>query len=222
MGGRVILDLFCGAGSAAKGYADAGFNIIGVDKEPQKRYPFKFIKEEVFFFMQNCFLSHEFDAIHASPPCQKYSKATKEKYKNNHPDYIPELRKILNNTGLSYMIENVPQAPLIPEKTIVLCGTMFDLGVFRHRKFETNFNLMAPSHKKHNGKIGDGKYFSVAGGAGRWKSWGKVHRKISKGTADEWRQAMGIDWMTRKELTQAIPLAYTEFIGKQLKEVLDQ
>jgi hypothetical protein len=97
---------------------------------------------------------------------------------------------------------------------------MVDLGVFRHRYFETSFEVIPPLHHKHEGKIGDGKYFSVAGGAGRWKSWGTVYRNVSKGTSAQWREAMGIDWMIRKDIKEAIPVAYTYFIGKIALEVV--
>jgi DNA (cytosine-5)-methyltransferase 1 len=96
------------------------------------------------------------------------------------------------------------------------CGTMFRLGVFRHRLFESNVFMMSPGRCIHDGKIGDGQYFSVAGGAGRWKSWGQVKRDVSKGTADQWRHAMGIDWMTRNEIREAIPPAYPESIHASL------
>jgi DNA (cytosine-5)-methyltransferase 1 len=220
----LLLDLFCGAGGCAKGYADAGFSIIGVDKEPQKRYPYTFIQMDVFEYMQTFESAHavlKFSVIHASPPCQRYSVATKKKNRNEYPDFIPSVRNLLQKTGLPYVIENVSGAPLLSEKTVTLCGVMFNLGVFRHRLFETNFSLSSPSHIKHPGRIGDGKYFSVAGGTGRWKSWGSVHRNISKGTITECKRAMGIDWMIRKELVQAIPPAYTEYIGRQLLNAIN-
>ncbi len=117
-------------------------------------------------------------------------------------------------TGKPWVIENVIGAPL--QNPVTLCGLMFDLKVLRHRLFETSFFMLRMPHPSHkNKRIGEG-YFSVAGGTGRWKTWGKVFRNVSKGTAAQWADAMGIDWMTRKEITQAIPPAYTEWIGRQL------
>jgi hypothetical protein len=115
-------------------------------------------------------------------------------------------------------IENVPQSPLYP--TVALCGIMFGLHVFRHRHFELSHLIFSPDHPTHKGKkIGEG-YYSVAGSTGRWKLWGKIEKGITKGTIKECGAAMGVDWMTRKELCQAIPPAYTEWIGRQLMEYL--
>ena len=212
-----LLDLFCGAGGAAMGYHRAGFEVVGVDIKPQPHYPFEFHQADALTYPLE-----GFDAYHASPPCQKYSLASVI-HRNNgieYPDLIPATRFRFCFTGKPFVIENVPPAGKFMINPITLCGTMFDLGVLRHRKFEVTFKLEIPEHQKHTGKIGDGKYFSVAGGAGRWKSWGTAYRNISKGTAKEWREAMGIDWMTREDLTQAIPPAYTEYIGLQLIKYL--
>ena len=131
------------------------------------------------------------------------------------------MREILQGQAAHYVIENVPGAPMAPG-AVTLCGLMFGLKVFRHRHFEASFCCLVPPHKPHGKlRVGDG-VFSVAGSSGRWKSWGVVKRNVSKGTAAEWRDAMGIDWMTRKELTQAIPPTYTEFIGRQLMAFLKQ
>ncbi len=209
----IMLDLFCGAGGCSRGYANAGFKIVGVDKEPQKRYPYEFIQADVFGFMQNYYLPGKFHIIHASPPCQRYSKATSKKYRDSYLDIIPKLRQVLEKTGLPYIIENVPGSPLLAGKTITLCGTMFNLGVFRHRLFETNFKIKQPKHEIHTGRIGDGHYFSVAGNSGGWTRWGKS-KIIHKGRIGECQRAMGVAWMTRRELVQAIPPAYTQFIGE--------
>lgn len=191
--------------------------ITGVDINPQKRYPFKFIQADAMTFSLE-----GYDLIWASPPCQAFTIANHHQRKNgtakDHPNLIPEIRNRLKSSGVWWVIENVPQAPL--ENPIKLCGTMFDLGVFRHRLFESNFLIMTPNHPKHNGRIGDGKYFSVAGNSGCWGGWGKIHRNISKGTIAEWRVAMGIDWMIRKEIKESIPPAYSKFIGNQLRNVL--
>ena len=209
-----LLDLFCGAGGAAMGYSRAGFDeIVGVDIKPQKNYPFMFVLGDALEYLREH--GGEFDFIHASPPCQAWSVASTVYRRNGkvYPQLIADNRKLLVETGKPYVIENVIGAPLL--NPIKLCGLMFGLKVFRHRLFEMPFFIFEPPHPTHKNKqIGKG-YFSVAGGAGRWKSWGTVHRNVSKGTAAEWRLAMGIDWMTRKELSQAIPPAYTECVGKQ-------
>lgn len=214
-----LLDLFCGAGGSAMGYHRAGFEVVGVDIAPQKHYPFEFHQADALEYLAAH--GHEFDAIHASPPCQGYSVASVI-HRNNgkvYPKLVEVVRHRLLMIGRPYVIENVPGAPL--EEPLMLCGLMFGLRVFRHRLFETSFFNLSPDHITHTGrKIGEG-YYSVAGGAGRWKTWGTVKRNVSKGTVAEWRQAMGIDWMTRSELTQAIPPAYTEYIGRNLIAYLE-
>ncbi|MEA3346944.1 MAG: DNA cytosine methyltransferase [Candidatus Auribacterota bacterium] len=208
-----LLDLFCGAGGCSMGYHRAGFDVVGVDINQQKNYPFEFHKADAMLFPLD-----GFDVIHASPPCQKFSVASNV-HRNRgkeYPDLLTPTRKRFRKHGIPFVVENVPNSPM--NCTIILCGLMFGLKVFRHRHFECSEMIMSPAHPTHGGKkIGEG-YFSVAGGAGRWKSWGTVKRDVSKGTVKEWRIAMGIDWMTRKELTQAIPPAYTEWIGRQLME----
>ena len=231
-----LLDLFCGAGGSAVGYARAGFAIYGIDNRPQPHYPFPFLQMDAMEVMERLLRGEgltfsngetlylaDFDAYHASPPCQAYTVAGIV-HRNNgkvYPELIEATRFRLLLTGKPFVIENVPPAAKLLINPITLCGVQFGLGVFRHRKFECNFELPELPHIKHDGKIGDGKYFSVAGGAGRWKSWGKVYRNVSKGTVAQWREAMGIDWMLRKEIKEAIPPAYTEYIGKfLLQEVM--
>lgn len=205
------LDLYCGAGGASMGLYRAGFDVTGVDLNPQPRYPFKFI--------QGSALEADvtgYDLIWASPPCQAFTLANhrdRTEGRSNHQNLIPETRSLLQQSGSPYIIENVCQAPL--ESPVMLCGVMFGLGVFRHRNFETSFPVCQPAHPKHLRRIGDARMFSVAGASGRWKSWGTVIRDVSKGTIAEWRVAMGIDWMTGKEITQAIPPAYSEFLARQ-------
>jgi hypothetical protein len=210
-----LLDLFCGAGGAAMGYHRAGFEVVGVDIKPQKRFPFEFHQADAMTYPLE-----GFDVIHASPPCQLFSIAS-ALHRNNgkvYPDCLTPTRERLKSWGGTWVMENVPQSPLDP--TIILCGIMFGLHVFRHRHFEMSHLMFQPPHPSHKGKkIGQG-YYSVAGGTGRWKSWGAIEPGIMKGTIKECSAAMGIDWMTRKELCQAIPPAYTEWIGKQLQEAL--
>ena len=211
-----LLDLFCCAGGAAKGYHDAGFDVTGVDIDEQSNYPFDFIRADALKLDSN-FLS-KFDAIHASPPCQAYSVTAKRTGRGaDWPMLIEPTREMLRKTGLPFVIENVVGAPL--KDPVVLCGTMFPgLRVIRHRLFESNFEIMPPRHMPH-------------------KDHPLCHtldkRKAHYGKTDEWvhyvqvngggnctvmaaRNAMGIDWMTKKEINEAIPPAYTKHVGEAL------
>jgi DNA (cytosine-5)-methyltransferase 1 len=208
-----LLDLFCCAGGAGAGYSRAGFDVVGVDVTPQPRYPLPFIQADVMELDAEFLKS--FDAIHASPPCQSYSDLAKRN-RNAHewPRLVEPVRKMLSQTGLPYIIENVEGAPLI--NPVVLCGTMFQgLRVIRHRLFETNFLVLSPPHgkhplvhpfdkrKNHYGRTSDMRDFVQVTGGGNC-------------TIAAARDAMGIDWMTKNELNEAIPPAYTQFIGDQL------
>ena len=196
----------------------AGFDVVGWDIKPQKNYPFEFrLGDALQADLKG------FDFVWASPPCQAYSVASKSHRDAGkvYPDLVAATRDKLEALDCPWIIENVVGAPLYGN-VITLCGVMFGLGVFRHRVFESNFLLSEPDHSAREGKIGDGKYFSIAGGAGRWKSWGTVKRNVSKGTAAQWSNAIGIDWMTRKELTQSIPPAYSEFLGRQIIRTLSR
>ncbi len=197
---KKLLDLFCKAGGGAMGYSLAGFEVIGVDIDPQPNYPFEFIQMDALKVDISDFNP---DVIHASPPCQKYSWAAKRWKDIVRADLVEPVRKMLVESGKPYIIENVPDAPLI--NPIVLCGRMFGLEVIRHRLFESNVHLSAPKHHPHKWSVRSGRYMTVAGHGGD----GRASYKL-------WCRAMGIDWMTKEELTQAIPPAYTEFIGKQL------
>ena len=133
-----LLDLFCGAGGAGMGYSRAGFEVVGVDIAPQKHYPFEFHQADALEYLAQH--GAEFDAIHASPPCQRYSAITHAKRtENNYPDLIPSTREALIKCDRPYVIENVPRAPLI--NPLILCGTMFDLHVIRHRLFEMSNSI---------------------------------------------------------------------------------
>ena len=204
----IALDLFCGAGGASKGIHDCGFEVVGVDNASGLSYPYEFFCEDAIDFM-DCGLD-AFDFIWASPPCQAYSWAGAQ-HRNRgveYPDLVAITRKYLVESGKPYIIENVVGAPLL--NPVTLCGTMFpgELKVFRHRLFESNVPLVVDrkcAHKGHKAKErrGDnGDFFTVVG--------------HNTGTHAEWADAMGIDWMTKKELTQAIPPAYSKYLVEQV------
>ena len=203
------------------GYHRAGFEVIGVDIDPQPNFPFEFIQSDALTLDPEWVAS--FDVIHASPPCQSYSDLAKRN-RNGHmwPRLIEPVRDMLNRSGRPYIIENVEGAPLI--EPVVLCGTMFPgLRVIRHRLFESNIDLGVPPHgehplvfthdkrKAHYGKLNqDTSFVQVTGG-------GNCTMKNA-------RDAMGgIDWMkTKTELNESIPPAYTEYLGRQMLEYLAQ
>lgn len=209
-----LLDLFCGAGGAAVGYHRAGFDVTGVDIKPQPRYPFAFIQGDALEYLAKH--GHEFDAIHASPPCQAYSAANNIHGRADHPDLIGVTREGLNAIGKPWIIENVERSPLLNPATV--CGLALGLGVKRHRLFESPLLLFGTGCGDHSED-----YVIVFGGGAR----GRAHVSgMAKGGGlviyrptiplARAKRAMGIDWMTRDELSQAIPPAYTEFLGKQL------
>ena len=212
-----LLDLFCCAGGAGAGYHRAGFEVVGVDLEPQPHYPFEFRQEDALEVLSDPSLRWYFDAIHASPPCQAFTVYGNNKahVKQDHPNLIPQTRRLLRATGLPYVIENVPRAPL--EDPIQLCGTSFPpLEVRRHRWFESNVPLTAPPCD--HGRLTERKYP------------GSTNRPNGRTVCNigEWRvphdqqmKAIDIDWMTVPELSQAIPPAYTEHIGRQLIAYLE-
>lgn len=221
-----LLDLFCGAGGAAAGYAKAGFEVTGVDIKPQPNYPFRFIQADALEVLRNLDFIQEYAVIHASPPCQAYSRARGlSKARNNgqygeHPDLIAKTRELLIQTGKPYVIENVPGSPLI--NPLKLFGSQFKyLYTQRERWFESNVPLKPPSIPPKKMKtpsagngIGEDGSISICGNGG-------VRGLNSKQIRLYWGFALGgIDWMTREELAEAIPPAYTEFIGKQLMEYL--
>jgi DNA (cytosine-5)-methyltransferase 1 len=209
-----LLDLFCGAGGAAMGYHRAGFDVIvGVDTKPQPHYPFEFVQADALEFCAAH--GREFDAVHASPPCHHYSTGTQHRKNRGivYPALIEPTQALLLEIGLPYIIENVPGAKNDLRKPVMLCGSMFGLGVMRHRLFETNWPLPVPAHACNGNDI-DRDALSVTrhGPPARW------YRNHPDKTFNikTWHAAMGIDWMTRSELTQAVPPAYTEYIGAQL------
>ncbi len=211
-----LLDLFCGAGGAAMGYHRAGFDVVGVDINPQPHYPFEFVQGDALQVAE--FLPQmaakdarwRFDAIHASPPCQAYSWSAR-RWDVERADLVPATRANVVAAGIPYVIENVPGAPLL--EPAILCGRMFGLALIRHRLFESSELLWPlPGHPRHVGLIGKGEAVTVAGHGGD-------NIKGNGGRRQKW-EAMGIDWMTDVELNQAIPPAYTEWIGAQLINAL--
>lgn len=192
------------------GYHRAGFEVVGVDIKKQKRFPFEFIQADALEMLENKAFLDSFDVIHASPPCQTHS-ATKhlrnaQGKTTTKIDLIPQTRAALIASGKPYVIENVPGAPLI--NPIQMCGSSFGLTVRRHRLFECNYELIGSicDHKKQGKPVG---------------IYGSMRDEIPGGghtakTIEQAREAMGIDWMIWGELVEAIPPAYTEFIGKQL------
>jgi len=209
-----LLDLFSCAGGAAMGYAEAGFEVTGIDIDPQPNYPFRFHQADALTFLAEH--GHEYDAIHASPPCQASSALTKGTNRTTrahlHVDLIAATRDALAAIGLPYVIENVQGAKVRHDLT--LCGEMFSLGVIRHRYFELGgWSMPVPRHIKHRGRVAgwrhgayyDGPYRAVYGDGG------------GKGSVAEWQQAMGIFHTdVRRELAEAIPPAYARFVGAQL------
>jgi DNA (cytosine-5)-methyltransferase 1 len=215
-----LLDLFCGAGGSAVGYNRAGFDVVGVDSAPQPRFPFAFVQADALEYLAAH--GHEFDAIHASPPCQAHVLGFAAVNRNRgrelrHLDLISVTREALMDLGLPYVIENVEGAPL--RFAFRLCGSSFGLAVRRHRRFESSVLLLAPDccHEIQRDK----KYPTNWRPNGR-KVLASVVQVYGTGAErmDLWGPAMGINWMTGTELRQAIPPAYTEFIGKQLLRAL--
>ncbi len=223
-----LLDLYCGAGGAAVGYHRAGFDVVGVDIAPQPRYPFTFWQGDALDALESWTnggswhhrLGYEFDSVHASPPCQAYGAATNRLVTRDAPRLIEPTRDAIFASGLPYVIENVVGAPLVDP--VVLCGSMFGLAVKRHRLFETSPRLflqpecqhptekLYPTHaRKDKAQLSPFVHiYGTGGGAGK--------------DIDLWRWAMGVPWMqTKAEIAEAIPPAYTEYIGRELLAQLE-
>jgi DNA (cytosine-5)-methyltransferase 1 len=206
-----LLDLFCGGGGCSMGYHRAGFDVIGVDNRRQPNYPFTFHRADALEFLEKN--GKDYDVIHASPPCQCYS-VTKNLHNAEHPDLVRPTRHLLLSVGRPYLMENVPQAPLM--SPVMLCGGMFGLKVWRHRMFESALELIAPRHKRHNGSTGSSGSYS----SNRTNRNGYICVAGHNYDPVAGARAMGIGWMKRSELSQAIPPAYTEFLGRQVLDLL--
>jgi DNA (cytosine-5)-methyltransferase 1 len=207
-----LLDLFCGAGGCSVGYHRAGFDIVGVDNRPQPHYPFEFVQADAMTYPLD-----GFDAIHASPPCQAYSRALKH-MAAEQPMLIDAIKTRLTENAAPWIIENVEGAP-IPEQAdlfgangTMLCGTAFGLRIYRHRLFETSFPLKGTvcSHTRHAMNP-----HSVQGRQRMYAEFGKSDPELI------WRNEMGVEWMGRHETREAIPPAYTEHIGQYLMAELN-
>lgn len=223
-----LLDLFCCAGGAARGYQMAGFHVTGIDIKKQPRYAGDvFICADALEYVAKH--GYLYDAVHASPPCQGYSEATPMHKRGDHPDLIEPTRKALQATGRPYVIENVENARQHLINPIKLCGSMFGLPFWRHRYFEIHppvFVLVPPCRHKHEyvDAIIEGDtrriltpILPTGGGDGK-RSSRKTHRP--RQPVAEIRWGMDIDWMVQAELTEAIPPAYTHWIGNQLMSIL--
>jgi DNA (cytosine-5)-methyltransferase 1 len=206
-----LLDLFCGAGGAAKGYQLAGFYVVGVDVKPQPHYcGDEFVQADAMTFPLD-----GFDAIHASPPCQAYVQSGMVARDGRHPKLVEPMRARLRASRTPYVIENVPGSPLRP--TFVLCGSMFGLGVRRHRLFEISEPVFDLLPRCDHSKPVTGVYGHPHGKGGAWRNGNKP---MLPSDLETWRREMGIDWMGAKEIAQAIPPAYTRFIGERLMRAL--
>ena len=220
-----LLDAFCGAGGAGMGYHLAGFEVVGVDIAPQPHYPFEFHQGDALEFIAK--YGREFDVIHTSPKCQfgtglQHLGQARNKSYPEHENQIPGLRRLLVAVGQPYVIENVTGSRRHLINPVMLCGKTFGLKTYRHRWFEISpFWMLAPSHISHQDQTppaGNGKspkgFISVCGTGG-------VRGMTRPEILDYFSEAMGIDWMTRAELSQAIPPAYTRWIGERLLEMLE-
>jgi DNA (cytosine-5)-methyltransferase 1 len=209
------------------GYHRAGFEVVGVDIRPQPRYPFEFHQGDALDWLADVLLVqrtglHEqtginfrFHAIHASPPCQAYSRLRHLPWLKDreYPRLLEPTWRLLEMTGVPWVIENVEDAPM--PWSVVLCGLMFDLPLYRHRRFGASFLMLEPSHPRHehviySGRLLNSRYSRASGGV----------TGVLPVAVGEAGRAMGIDWMQRDELTQAIPPAYTRWIGERLMEVV--
>jgi len=218
-----LLDLFAGAGGCSVGYKRAGFEVTGVDIQAHPDYPYKLLVADVLDFIRKDGWHDGFDVIHASPPCPRYSSITNVSGNpDSHPDLVPVMIEVLSATGKPWVIENVMGAPM--PGSAILCGSSFGLRVRRHRQFMSNLPLTSSKcdHKSQGRAIGvygnqTGSYESQLA---RYKRIGRDYGLRAENVADA-QDAMGINWMNKwDDLTDAIPPAYTEYIGTQLRHAI--
>lgn len=219
-----LIDFCCCQGGASAGYVAAGFDVYGIDIVGQPKYPYPFLRANAiealvwliegngFRFSNGEFLHlDDFAAAHGSPPCQAHTLAQRIQ-KNDHPDLIEPMRFLFEQTGMPWIIENVPGSPL--RDPVELCGAMFGLRTYRHRLFESSVPLTAPAHPIHTAKTTK---------MGRAPKPGEfMHIVGNFSGAQQGREAMGMPWASRDGLREAIPPAYTEHVGRQLIGHLDQ
>ena len=216
---RLLLDAFCCQGGASAGYARAGFTVIGVDRDPQPNYPYEFHQGNAIDFIRQ--YGGDFDAIHASPPCQFHSHITNAVARAKHVDLIPDTRAALAAVGGLSVIENVEGAKLHLVDPVRLCGSSFGLGVRRHRFFElTGFKVDQPAcdHK------GQGAVLGVYGNR-ELRAYprpdGSNRGAKATSPAEASRVLGGVDWMTWHGMTQCLPPAYTRYLGTALMDALN-
>lgn len=218
-----LLDLFAGAGGCSVGYKMAGFDVTGVDIKAHSDYPYTLIVADVLDFIGQDGWHEGYDVIHASPPCPRYSSITHVSGNpEDHPDLVPVMIEILTATGKPWVIENVMGAPM--PGSVIVCGSSFGLRVRRHRQFLSNVLLQSTvcDHKSQGRAIGvygnpTGSYESQLA---RYKRIGRDYGLRAESVADA-QDAMGINWMNKwDDLTDAIPPAYTKFIGLQICDAI--
>ncbi|MFB6706396.1 SAM-dependent methyltransferase [Streptomyces sp. NPDC056333] len=205
-----LLDLFCCQGGAAKGYADAGFDVTGIDIAPQPRYPYRFVQAEAVAFVREH--GRDFDVIHASPPCQHYSRAQKIQHRT-HPDLIAPTRAALEATGRPWVIENVEEAGAQLRDPVTMCAAAFGMRTYRHRLFETRgFTFTPPQHPAHLAPLTK---------MGRPRAAGHFAHYVGNfsGVAEA-RTDMRVPWMNRDGIRECIPPTYTQWIGAAALQAL--
>lgn len=209
----ILIDLFCGQGLASAGYAAAGFEVHGVDIKPQPRYPFTFMRDDALAYLREKMWSvqHLVAAVHASPPCQGYSK-TQRIWDTEWPDLVAPVRELLIETGLPWVIENVEGAPL--RDPVTLCGSMFGLRTYRHRLFEAGGGLALPQpeHPEHVAPLRKMGRRPMPGDM--------IHAVGNFSGVEEVRRDWGVPWANREGIREGLPPAYTRFIGEHIMKEL--
>lgn len=221
----LLLDLFCCQGGASAGYVRAGFDVVGVDITLQPRYPFAFRQADALDYLRRLMASGElarFAAIHASPPCQEYSTLKSMKTRQ-YPDLLAPTRELLMQTGLPWVLENVSTAKMA--HGTVICGTALGLNVRRHRRFDASFLLWSPGpcrHQPDNINVYGHGVWNYRQRDEQHKHWQRQNSSQCPLTVAEGRAAFEVEWMTQHGMAECVPPAYTEWIGRQIRAVLDE